>query len=129
MRILLVAGPLLLLLSFTAAGKCPAQEKNDTMSAGSLKLPYDFPMPKDASESMSPGMSVGDMIKTYEVPRSKEIVSAEERQLIEAAGWKILSDELSPRGTLRLKVEKNGVKIAVSVTGTSDRTAIIVTFP
>lgn len=61
---------------------------------------------------------------TYKLPRA-ELIKALEAQLA-ADGWKTASRALSPRGSLRLKIEKGDKKLDVRVAGTAGRAAVIV---
>jgi hypothetical protein len=94
----------------------------------SIEGPHGFPLPKDAVEGGEvPGG--GGKVRVYEVPRGREAAAAEERKLLAAAGWKITSDELSPKGTVRLTTEKKGVVIGASIAGTDKKASIILTLP
>jgi len=96
--------------------------------ADSIEGPHGFPLPKDAVEGGEvPGG--GGKVRVYEVPRGREAAAAEERKLLAAGGWKITTDEVSPRGTIRLTTEKKGVVIGASIAGTDKKASIILTLP
>lgn len=61
---------------------------------------------------------------TYKLGR-EELSKVLEAQLA-ADGWKTASRTLSPRGSLRLKIEKGDKKLDVRVAGTAGRAAVIV---
>jgi hypothetical protein len=90
--------------------------------------PHGFPLPNDATEGGEvPGG--GGKVRVYDVPRGRPAVAAELRKLLKLAGWKITGDEVSPKGTVRLKCEKKGVLIAASIAGTDAASSIILTLP
>ena len=85
-------------------------------------------IPKDATGGASqPGG--GGKILMYEVARGQDVVVAEVRDLLKKAKLKILKEEKSPRGTVRLELIDTGKLYKVSVTGDATRSAIIVTMP
>ncbi len=90
--------------------------------------PHGFPLPKDAVEGGEvPGG--GGKVRVYEVPRGRDAAAAQQRKLLAEAGWKITSDEVSPKGTVRLTTEKKGVVIGASIAGTDKKASIILTLP
>ena len=88
-----------------------------------------FPLPKDATApTAAPGG--GGAIQVYQVPRGRDAVIAEMRELFKAGGWAITKDDPSPSGrAIRLEVTKDKKVYKVSFTGDASKTAIIVTLP
>ncbi len=89
----------------------------------------DLPLPKDASAPKdAPGG--GGAIKVYEVPRGRDAVVTEMRELLKKGSWAITKDDPSPSGrAVRLEVTHDKKVYKVSFTGDATRTAIIVTAP
>ena len=87
-----------------------------------------MPLPKDAKASdLAPG---GDKILVYQVPRGRDAVIAEMRELFKKGKWEIAKDDPSPSGrAIRLELKKDGLLFKVSFTGDDTKTAIIVTNP
>jgi hypothetical protein len=115
---------LLLSLGGTAIADKPAPAKPTAPPAAAA-----LPLPKDASApSDAPGG--GGAIQMYQVPRGRDVVIAEMRDLFKAGGWAITKDDPSPSGrAVRLEVTKDKKVYKVSFTGDTTRTAIIVTLP
>ncbi len=88
-----------------------------------------FPLPKDAkAPSAAPGG--GGRIQVYEIPRGRDAVITEMRELLKKAGWTITKDDPSPSGrAIRLEVKKTDKIYKVSFTGDATRTALILTLP
>ena len=113
--------------SSAAASAGPAPERRDAPApapaAASLPLPKDATAPSDA-----PGG--GGKIQVYQVPRGRDVVVAEVRELLKAGKWTITKDDPSPSGrAIRIEVKKADTAYKVSFTGDATRTAIIVTLP
>jgi hypothetical protein len=89
--------------------------------------PGGLPLPKDAvSQGNAPGG--GGKIVVYGVPRSIAAAYAELKELLAKDGWKIDSEEKSPRGTVRMVVSKDKT-IKVSIAGEGDKASFIITLP
>lgn len=90
--------------------------------------PGGFPLPRDAKAAgEAPGGGGKNLV--YEVARGRDAVVSEMRQLLKKDGWKITSDEKSPRGSVRLTVTKGGTTIKASVAGEGEKSGIILTLP
>lgn len=87
-----------------------------------------FPIPKDAAAPQDAPGGRGK-IQTYQVPRGKDAVLAEVRGALKAGGFAIVKDETSPRGAVRLDVEKGGRTWKASFVGDAAKTAIVLTLP
>ena len=89
----------------------------------------DLPLPKDASAPKdAPGG--GGAIRFYEVPRGRDAVVAEMRELFKTNHWDVTKDDPSPSGrAVRLELTHDKKVWKVSFTGDASRTAIIVTAP
>jgi len=88
-----------------------------------------FPLPKDATGGESaPGG--GGKIVMHQVPRGRDAVITEVRELLKKGGWTVVKDEASPSGrAIRLEVKQGATVIKASFTGDATRTAIILTLP
>ena len=88
-----------------------------------------FPLPKDATPAeAAPGG--GGKIWTHQVPRGRDVVIGEIRDLLKKGAWTITKDDSSPSGrAIRLEVKKGDKLIKASFTGDATRTAIILTLP
>ena len=97
--------------------KPPAKKKADAK----------FPLPKDASGGENaPGG--GGKISVHQVPRGRDVVVAEVRELLKKDGWSITRDDSSPSGrAIRIEVKKGDTLIKASFTGDTAKTAIILT--
>ena len=97
-------------------------------SAWGAPGPHGFPLPKDAKGAgAAPG--AGGKIVIYEVPRARDAVAVELKDLLVKGGWKLDAEEKSPRGSVRFVVSKGGVTIKASLAGQGDRAALILTLP
>ena len=113
----------LMLCSFTAM---PALA--ETAKPAPTKAAHKFPLPKDATGGESqPGG--GGKILMYKIPRGKDAVITEVRDTLKKEGWKFAKDETSPRGAVRLEVEKGGETYKVSFVGDDKQAALILTLP
>ncbi|MEO8703839.1 MAG: hypothetical protein ABI867_27560 [Kofleriaceae bacterium] len=100
-----------------------------TKKVAPAKAEDKFPVPKDAEggDSQAGG---GGKILLYKVPRGRDAVIAEVRELLKAGGWTISKDDSSPSGrAIRIEVKKNDKTYKVSFTGDDTRTALILTLP
>jgi hypothetical protein len=95
---------------------------------GMIEPTTGLPLPPDAIEK-GPAPGSGNGILVYEVPRGRELAATELRTSVSSAGWKIDSDETSPRGSVRIVLSKGGTIVKVSVAGDSTRASLIVTLP
>jgi hypothetical protein len=114
--------------SSVVAGAGPAPERRDA-PAKPAPAAADLPLPKDATApSEAPGG--GGKIRVYQVPRGRDVVIAEVRELLKAGKWTITKDDPSPSGrAIRIEVQRGDTVYKVSFTGDATRTAIIVTLP
>jgi hypothetical protein len=102
------------------------------LAAGQAALagngPSGFPLPKDATGgAAAPGG--GGKIVVYDVPRGRDAVAAEVKQLLAKDGWKLDSEQTSPRGSVRLVASKAGTVVKASLAGDAQRAALILTLP
>jgi hypothetical protein len=92
-----------------------------------------FPLPKDAvsqqDKAAKKTKSTG-RIRTYDVPRGRDLVVAEARATLATGKWEIVKDEPSPSGNaVRLTVKKHGKTWKAGFTGDESRAVIILTAP
>jgi hypothetical protein len=71
----------------------------------------------------------GTSMVVYSYQKARDALAAELDNVLHSAGWKIASKTKSPRGSVRMTVEKNGKKLDVRVAGGGPRAAIIITKP
>jgi hypothetical protein len=94
-----------------------------TKKADTVPLPKDASVPEDA-----PGG--GGAIQMYKVPRGRDAVVAEMRDLFKVGGWILTKDSSSPSGrAIRIELKHDDKIYKVSFTGDTSQTAIIVTLP
>lgn len=72
-----------------------------------------------------PGGGGRIVLYTYSIPKTS--LDTLTRQQLKADGWAIVSDQRSPRGTVRLVVSKGGAQVRISVTGHGPQSALILT--
>jgi hypothetical protein len=107
----------------------PQTTDDETPPTAALDGPGGFPLPVDATPSTQPGMNV-DSIKSFMVPRGREVAAAEVKALLVERGWTIDSEDVSPRGSIRLATtDKEGKQFKVSFAGDDTQAAIIITLP
>lgn len=106
----------------------PESPLTDAPATGSfIPGPGGIPLPSDNTER-SDMVPAGGSMFMFEMPRSRDAVSAELRTNLAAEGWTIDSEEVSPRHkALRLKVSKAGATVDVRVTGDDAKAGIIIT--
>ena len=102
-----------------------------------------FPLPKDAVSqgetdskqtksppSKSPSKSSGNRIRSYDVPRGREVVVTEVRKALKTKKWDILRYQpSSPGNAARLTAKKNGKVWNASFTGDDTQAVIVLTAP
>jgi hypothetical protein len=95
------------------------EAKPATFKPGPNGLP--LPLDADDGEAAPAGMTI------FKVPRGKTVVADELRVMLKEAGWEILDEETSPRGAIRINVQKAGETPAMlRLTGDDTQTALIV---
>jgi hypothetical protein len=127
MRSLLIA--ISLFSAVPALADSPKPTPKEAPKKDKAKADDKFPVPKDATGGESqPGG--GGKILLYQVPRGRDAVVTEVRELLKTGGWVIAKDDSSPSGrAIRIEVKKGDKTYKVSFTGDDTRTAIILTLP
>jgi hypothetical protein len=107
----------------------PRPAPEEKKPAPKPKAEVKFPLPKDAGAAeAAPGG--GGKIVTHQVPRGRDAVVAEVRELLKKDGWQVTRDDKSPSGrAVRIEVKKSETLIKASFTGDDARTVIILTLP
>jgi hypothetical protein len=116
-------------VAVSAAPVSESEERAEPRDAAAQPAAARLPLPKDAAApSDAPGG--GGKIQVYQVPRGRDAVVAEVRELLKAGKWTITKDDPSPSGrAIRIEVKNGDALYKVSFTGDATRTAIIVTLP
>ena len=103
-------------------------KKPDEPAIASKKGPAGFPLPLDAEDAgAAPGG--GGKIVIFKVGRPSDAVIAEVKTLAQKDGWKLDSEEKSPKGATRWMWSKDGTIVGTRLVGDGAQTAIIVTAP
>ncbi len=90
--------------------------------------PSGIPLPKDAKSTGAAPGGAGKIV-TYDVQRGRDAVAKELEELLRKDGWKVDSNEKSPRGSVRMTVSKDKTVVKLSLAGDATRCAIILTLP
>lgn len=71
----------------------------------------------------------GTSMVIYSYMKANEVLFGELKGVMTAGGWKITKESKSPRGSIRLIVEKGDKKLDVRIAGRGPRASIILTKP